>query len=49
MFGKKVWVKRAKDYYERRRRSAEREEREAAPADEFERGRVRKKKISEFS
>merc|ERR1712025_657078 len=35
----------AKDYYERRRRSAEREEREAAPADEFERDEYERRKF----
>jgi len=35
----------AKDYYERRRRSAEREEREAAPVDEFERDEYERRKF----
>jgi len=35
----------AKDYYERRRRSVEREEREAAPMDEFERDEYERKKF----
>lgn len=35
----------AKDYYERRRRSTEREEREAAPMDEFERDEYERRKF----
>jgi len=35
----------AKDYYDRRRRSAEREERDAAPADEFERDEYERRKF----